>query len=169
MNNHWICLEDFTTVLCVRFGLDYENFDEALAKLRQTGCVCEYQNHFERLPAMMHNWPESALVGSYIGGLKDEIRTTVKLFQPTSLQHAISLARLQEDKLQRLRRPLARLALLPTPSARSPLASTSVAQVPSNTYFKRLTWNEMLARHKKGLCYIVLLHYLFYNSLLLLD
>ena len=47
-------MEDFTTVLCVRFGLDYENFDEALAKLRQTDSVREYQNQFERLPAMVH-------------------------------------------------------------------------------------------------------------------
>jgi hypothetical protein len=90
-----ICWEDFTTVLCVRFGpSDYENFDEALAKLRQIGSVREYQNHFERLTAMMHNWPETALVGSYIGGLKDEIQTKVKLFRPTSLQHTNSLARL---------------------------------------------------------------------------
>ena len=50
---HW---EEFTTALCIRFGLfDYENFDEALAKLRQTGMVREYHNHFECLTAMVHN------------------------------------------------------------------------------------------------------------------
>ena len=51
---------------------------------------------------MVHDWPENALIGSYIGGLEDEIRTEVKLFRPTSLPHAISLARLQEDKLQKM-------------------------------------------------------------------
>jgi hypothetical protein len=61
-----------------------EVFDEALAKL---------------------NWTEQALVESYIGGLKEEIRSKIKLFQPTSLLHATSLARLLEYKLQRFRQP----------------------------------------------------------------
>jgi hypothetical protein len=92
--------EEFTQALCVRFGpSDFEDFDEALAKLRQTGTIREYQNQFERLAAKVQNWPEKALVGSYIGGLRDDIRAEVKLFKPTTLTHAISLARLQDDKL----------------------------------------------------------------------
>ena len=102
---------------------------------------------------MVHDWPESALIGSYIGGLKDEIRMEVKLFQPTSLPLTISLARLQEDKLQKMRRSLARLPLLPTPSAKPPFIPTNSTRVPLGTNFKRLTWNEMQARCEKGLCY----------------
>ena len=61
--------------LCVRFGtFDYENFDEALAKLRQMRSIREYQTQFERLASRVQEWPNRALVGSYIGGLKDEIR-----------------------------------------------------------------------------------------------
>ena len=102
--------------LCVRFGpSDYENFDEALAKLCQTGSVREYQTQFKRLASRVQEWPEHALVGSYIGGLKDEIRFEVKLFHPTTLVHATSLARLQEDKMQRQRRGLTRPGLLPAP------------------------------------------------------
>ena len=45
-----ITWEEFTQALCVRFGpTDYEDFDEALAKLQQTGTVREYQTQFERL------------------------------------------------------------------------------------------------------------------------
>jgi hypothetical protein len=102
---------------------------------------------------MVHDWLESALIGSYIGGLKDEIRTEVKLFQPTSLPLTISLARLQEDKLQKMRRSLARLPLLPTPSAKPPFIPTNSTRVPLGTNFKRLTWNEMQAHREKGLCY----------------
>ena len=88
--------EELTQALCVRFGpSDYEDFDEALAKLRQTGTIREYQTQFERLAARVRNWPEKALLGSYIGGLKEEIQSDVKLFHPTTLLHATSLARLQ--------------------------------------------------------------------------
>ncbi|KAL4608000.1 hypothetical protein ACB092_09G215900 [Castanea dentata] len=126
--------EEFTHALCVRFGpSDYEDFDEALAKLRQTGTVREYQAQFERIASRVHEWPEKALMGSYIGGLKDEIRSEVKLFHPTTLVHATSLARLQEEKLQRQRRALPQYGLLPTP----PLRQTT----------------EMQARREKGLCY----------------
>ena len=88
--------EELTQALCIRFGpSDYEDFDEALAKLRQTGTIREYQTQFERLAARVRNWPEKALLGSYIGGLKEEIQSDVKLFHPTTLLHATSLARLQ--------------------------------------------------------------------------
>ena len=48
---------------------------------------------------------EVALVESYIGGLKEEIRSEIKLFWPTSLLHAISLASLLEYKLQKFKQP----------------------------------------------------------------
>ena len=82
-----------------------EVFDEALAKLCQTGTVCEYQTQFEQLAARVHNWREVALVESYIGGLKEEIWSEIKLFRPTSLLHATSLARLLEYKLQKFKQP----------------------------------------------------------------
>ena len=146
--------EELTQALCVRFGpSDYEDFDEALAKLRQTGTVREYKMQFERLAAWVHNWLETALLGSYIGGLKEEIRSKVKLFRPTTLLHATSLARLQEDKLQKLRRPLLKTALLPTPPPKSGPTNTSMLRLPPGTDFKRLTQSEMQARRDKGLCY----------------
>lgn len=70
-----ITWEEFTQALCVRFGsTDYEDFDEELAKLQQIGTVREYQTQFEWLAIGVQDWPEKALVGSYIGGLKEEIR-----------------------------------------------------------------------------------------------
>ncbi|KAF3973533.1 hypothetical protein CMV_003049 [Castanea mollissima] len=84
---------------------DYEDFDEALAKLQQTGIVREYQTQFEHLAARVRHWPQRALVVSYVGRLKEKIRSEVKLFRPTTLLHATSLARLLEEKLSKLRRP----------------------------------------------------------------
>ena len=92
--------------MCIHFGpSDYEDFDEALTKLQQTGTIREYQTQFERLVARVCHWPQRALVGSYVSELKGEIRSEVKLFQPTTLLHATSLARLLEEKLSKLRRP----------------------------------------------------------------
>ena len=82
-----------------------EAFDEALAKLCQTGTIREYQTQFEQLAARVHNWTEVALVDSHIGGLKEEIRSGIKLFWPTSLLHALSLASLLEYKLQKFKQP----------------------------------------------------------------
>ena len=102
--------------MCVRFGpSDYEDFDEALAKLCQTGTVREYQAQFERIAPQVQEWPEKALLGSYIGGLKDEIRSEVKLFRPTTLVHATSLAQLQEEKLQHTGEPPPKTGLIPLP------------------------------------------------------
>ncbi|XP_075640360.1 uncharacterized protein LOC142612122 [Castanea sativa] len=71
--------EEFTRALCVRFGpSNYEDFDEALAKLHQTSTVREYQENFERLAARVQDWPGKALVGGYIGGLREEIHAKVK-------------------------------------------------------------------------------------------
>ena len=131
--------EDFTQALCVRFGpSDYENFDEALAKLRQMGSVREYQTQFERLASRVEKWPEHALIESYIEGLKDEIRSEVKLFHPTIIVHATSLARLQKDNMQRQRHGLIQPGLLPTPP-KPPNILTTTLKLPLGTGFKKLS------------------------------
>lgn len=50
--------EEFTRALCIHFGpSDYEDFDEALDKLHQTGTVREYQTQFKQLAARVREWP----------------------------------------------------------------------------------------------------------------
>lgn len=67
--------------MCIRFDpSNYEDFDEALAKLQQTGTILEYQTQFKHLAAHVRHWPQRALVGSYVSGLKEEIHSEVKLF-----------------------------------------------------------------------------------------
>nr|POF25153.1 hypothetical protein CFP56_47401 [Quercus suber] len=114
--------EEFTHALCVRFGpSDYEDFDEALAKLCQTGT--------------------------------DEIRLEVKLFCPTTLVHATSLARLQEEKLQQTGEPPPKTGLIPLPQRRSSPDPTRDSQILPSATFKKLSWFEMQGRLDKGLCY----------------
>lgn len=88
--------------------------------------------------ALVEKWPEHALVESYIGGLKDEIRSEVKLFHPTIIVHATSLARLQEDNMQRQRHGLIQPGLLPTPP-KPPNILTTTLKLPLGTGFKKLS------------------------------
>ena len=101
----------------------------------------------------MQEWPEKALIGSYVGGLKDEIRSEVKLFCRTTLVHATSLARLQEEKLQRIGDQPPKIGLIPLPQPRSSPNPTSNSQILPSTTFKKLSWSEMQGRREKGLCY----------------
>eukprot|EP00268_Persea_americana_P054788 TRINITY_DN6312_c0_g3_i1.p2 TRINITY_DN6312_c0_g3~~TRINITY_DN6312_c0_g3_i1.p2 ORF type:complete len:103 (-),score=17.99 TRINITY_DN6312_c0_g3_i1:803-1111(-) len=89
--------------ICVRFGsIEYENFDEALSRLRQTATLREYQAQFECLANRVEGWLEKALVGCFIGGLKRSIAAAIKMFKPANISAAIGLARMQEEKLQRI-------------------------------------------------------------------
>ena len=148
---------EFTQALCVRFGpSEYEDFDEALSRLRQTTTVRDYQSQFERLAARVQNWPEKALIGCYIGGLREDIRAEVKLFRPTTLLHATSLARLQEDKIYRLRRNTPKPPIFstpPIPPIRPMSNPTTITRSSPGPNLKRLTWGEMQSRREKGLCY----------------
>ena len=107
------------------------------------------------------------LVGSYVGELKEEIRAEVKLFWPTTLLHAASLAQLLEEKLSKIRRPLFmtskpsllqnppyKPSLLPTPTPIKTSTTINPSNRPSaNPTFRKLSWTEMQVRREKGLCY----------------
>ena len=89
----------FKEGLLIRFGpTDYENID-VLAKIRQTSTVQEYQTRFEMLSNQTHDWSQKQLLGTFIEGLKPEIRGEVKARQPYTLMAAISFARHQEEQL----------------------------------------------------------------------
>lgn len=100
--------ETFEQELWVRFGpSEGENFHEALSKIHQTGSLREYQKEFERLMNKVDNWSEAALVGSFLGGLKDTIADNVRMFSPTTLRSVINLARLRDEQLQKQQKTFA--------------------------------------------------------------
>ncbi|MCI02829.1 hypothetical protein A2U01_0023863, partial [Trifolium medium] len=77
----------------------YDDPKGALFKLCQTTSVKDYQTTFESLANRINGLPPQFFLSCFISGLKAEIRREVQAFQPISLSHAISLAKLQEDKL----------------------------------------------------------------------
>lgn len=121
----------FEHELWIRFGpSEGENFHEALSKIRQTGSLRDYQKEFERLMNKVDNWSEQALVGTFLGGLKETIADNVRMFSPTTLRAVINLARLRDGNgshsrhgsfhshLRRITPPQPQLLLLPASNAR---------------------------------------------------
>ncbi|KAK8933363.1 hypothetical protein KSP39_PZI015730 [Platanthera zijinensis] len=142
---------EFVEGFTARFGpLEYENYEAMLQKLRQKGSVMEYRTEFEKL-ANRVQWPERTLYSCFISGLKDYIRDEVQALMPQSLNHAITLARIQEERFSRQR---GRMQNRP-PSAST--TTTTVARREQPTANKptvtRLSWSELQARKEKGLCF----------------
>lgn len=140
----------FEEELWARFGpTAAEDFDEALSKIRQTGTLREYQREFERLQNKVSGWTQKALIGTYVGGLKDVISDSIQMFQPKMLKATIELARMRDEQLQRQRRfnnfsnKNQRNLTIPPP----PLKATSTGNP------KRLSWDELKRKRSLGLCF----------------
>ncbi|XP_077217843.1 uncharacterized protein LOC143852342 [Tasmannia lanceolata] len=95
----------FTKALEIRFGpSEFEDHQGTLAKLLQKYSVFDYQSDFEALANRTTNLPPSFIVSCFISGLRPDIRSEVRAFQPKTLAHAFGLARLQEAKFLDSRR-----------------------------------------------------------------
>lgn len=77
---------------------------EEFKKVQQTSMVDEYVASFMRANArLMHRTHidhEKFYVGSFIGGLKEEIKNTIDLFETPTLKTSISYARKIEITLE---------------------------------------------------------------------
>lgn len=150
----------FLHALELRFAPSkYEDPQGALFKLCQTSTVRAYQAEFESLANRIMGLPPQFYLSCFVSGMKPEIRREVQSFQPLSLHHAISLAKLQEEKFldrftlspkklepQNFNRPITKPTITTTPTPTKPL------QKPSPP-IKRLSPAELQARRDKNLCY----------------
>lgn len=64
--------------------------------------MVEYQSQSEELSSMVRSWPNDALIGIFMGGLKDEFRLEVQSTRSQSLLEAFEFARIAEEKFKRL-------------------------------------------------------------------
>ena len=77
----------------LQFGsAEYEDANEVINKLRQTSSFREFLGEFEKLINCLLSWPESALMGAFMAGLKEESARDICLLKPKNLQAAIELA-----------------------------------------------------------------------------
>lgn len=96
--------QDMVGGICSRFGpISSQNFHIALSKIQQTGTLSKYLAEFERLANRVVGRQEEALIGSLIGGLKDEIGSEVYMFKPRPLKRVDELDKMQDDRLARKR------------------------------------------------------------------
>lgn len=153
---------EFTKAALLRFSpTDYDDPSEALTRLRQNLTMATYQEAFERLSQRVDGLPERFLIGSFIAGLRDEIRLEVKIKQPNSLAEAIGVARLMEEKNQIQRRTILPFRSIfatkpgPNPSGGilGPSPSSNVRPTQSAPGPQRITTEEARDRREKGLCY----------------
>lgn len=105
----------FASAVTIEFST--EEFDTQMAKLlqmRQIGTVMEYRMTFEacmyHLLSLDETLNNKFFVAQFVLGLKDELRTAVRLHAPSSVTRAMALARIQEEELENHRprgRPMA--------------------------------------------------------------
>ncbi|CAA0843125.1 Unknown protein, partial [Striga hermonthica] len=160
--------------LLSRFGSsDYHSYDEALSHIKQTGSLRDYMKEFERLACRVRNWPISALIGTFIGGLKFELAAEVRLDQPRTMREAMESARRRDEHLTTTRR-IGRESVRNfeqrradqhldertiKDSAPSNESNAHPKPRPPNNFrtpppgVKQLTFEEMRRRREKVLCY----------------
>lgn len=139
-----------------RFGpFEYTNYDESLAHIKQSGTLREYQREFECLASRVQDWPESALLGAFIGGLKSELASEVRVYRPKTYSEAVELARLRDDYLTNTHRSSrfeSKKGSYMTGEGKIGISTGAVTKA-SPPGVKRLSWEELQRRREKGLCF----------------
>nr|GEY92164.1 reverse transcriptase [Tanacetum cinerariifolium] len=102
-------------------------FDVAL----QTGSVQRYQGVFKALLNKV-DLPEPIVVSMFIGGLKPEVGTPIRMFQANTLSEAYQLARIQEAT-NTILKPRYNTPLLPTPKQSTPTTTYASKTTPTKT------------------------------------
>ena len=148
-----ITWEVFERELLIRFGpTEVEDYDE---RIQQDGTLQEYQQEFERLANRVDGWPQKALVGTFHGGLKQEIVFALRIFKPKTLREAIELAWMRDDNPSKDQRTA-------QDEGTKQQQANTMQQLTSNTPAawtysyedaKKLSWEEMQKRREKGLCF----------------
>nr|GEU82867.1 hypothetical protein [Tanacetum cinerariifolium] len=163
-NTPW---EHFKVEVVKRFGVLYDDPIVELKNLKQTGSVQTYQEAFEALLNRV-DLHELVVVSMFIGGLKPDVKTPIRMFQATTLSETYGLARMQEAT-NTILKPRYNAHLLPTPkqstttnaskAVTTPFKSNSIdissGYVTRNRVHEpyRLTQRELEDKRAKGQCF----------------
>jgi hypothetical protein len=156
-NDRFVDWSNFTAALIQRFrAKDLESPEGLLAKLTQTSTVADYRHQFEEISNRSMVLPSPFLISCFISGLRADIKQSVLIHRPVTLEDAMETAQLHENRIQ-LEKGLGRVHLgntkpiLPTPktpiqpTTHPPLIAPSANSKPlSNVVgFRRLTPTEL--------------------------
>ncbi|GJW65964.1 ty3-gypsy retrotransposon protein, partial [Tanacetum coccineum] len=92
--------EELVLAFQINFGpVEFQNPDEYLCSIKQTRSVQEYRQEFAVRSARVSNSPENCLLGVFLNGLKEELKTDVRIQKPRTVYNAASLALEYESKV----------------------------------------------------------------------
>uniref|UniRef100_A0A5K1CDP3 Retrotransposon gag domain-containing protein n=1 Tax=Nymphaea colorata TaxID=210225 RepID=A0A5K1CDP3_9MAGN len=95
--------EELVQEVLDRFGESaFHDYEIELKALYQRGTVKDYQAQFEDLSSMVHALPEGALISSFIGGLREDIKLELMTDRPQRLKECYKRANKIEEKIRRL-------------------------------------------------------------------
>ncbi|GJU73742.1 retrotransposon gag domain, retroviral aspartyl protease [Tanacetum coccineum] len=84
--------EELVQAFTKNFGpAEFQNPDEFLCSIKQTGSVQEYRQEFAKRSSRVSNWPDHCLLGVFLNGLKDELKSDVRIHKPHTVYSAMSL------------------------------------------------------------------------------
>jgi hypothetical protein len=85
-NNEVSPWKDFVRAIQIRLGRGlYNDPIETLSKLKQEGSLEDYKNQFDILTLKVHCLLDEHKFNCFLGGLKDDIRLPVQMFNPKTL------------------------------------------------------------------------------------
>ncbi|KAI5352798.1 hypothetical protein L3X38_005690 [Prunus dulcis] len=155
----------FSEMLLQRFGPgEALNVNMGLSHNKQTGSVAEYVGLFIKLSCRAVGWTDEQLLGTFVGGLKEDIQDDVIALEPHSLARAMELAQIFENKLKKKTghktfnsrftgsQPTTRYKPQTTPTF-SPAPKAATEHPPTNRPIFRRTQAELQERRQKGLCF----------------
>ena len=92
--------ETLVEAIQIRFGTTtYDDPMEALTRLRQSTIVVAYKLEFEALTNRIRELSPRHKLSCFLSGLKDDIRLPVKMLNPSTLNAAFGLVKIQEEYL----------------------------------------------------------------------
>jgi hypothetical protein len=145
--------------LMQRFGPSaYDDPMESLARLRQLSSVDEYKERFKAFSNRVRGCDDMNKLSCFLGGLKEEIRLPVKMFNPPTLLIAYGLAKMQEEHVLSARRFRSPNLNFPNSSVQkfggghSSQQHGVISQKPIIPV-QKISQAQMEERRKKGLCY----------------
>ncbi|GFI61096.1 hypothetical protein IMSAG049_00249 [Clostridiales bacterium] len=90
--------KSFVPALHVRFGTSsYDDPMEVLTRMRQTSTMALYKAEFEAVSNRVKGLSPLHKLSCFLSGLRDEIRLSVRMLNPQSLNEAFGLAKIQEE------------------------------------------------------------------------
>ncbi|KAL4558785.1 hypothetical protein LXL04_036987 [Taraxacum kok-saghyz] len=137
---------------------------EQWSSLEQTGTTAEYVRRFIELSAPLERVTDRIAIGSFIKGLKPNIRNELRIWAPQDLGRAMDLAQQIEEKNRSIRNSgFGALGYRPTQSLTRPTSnlnqSGNTGVIPGNTYRRGqgtdrpLTEAQIQDKRARGLCY----------------